>query len=198
MSVKNRILRRIQAKGRGAVFTPVDFTDLGSRSAVDQTLSRLARDGPIRRLDRGLYDYPRRSRRVGDRSPDPDLVAQAVARKLGARLQRSGAWTANVLGLSTHVPAQVVYLTDGPSRTISAGNIRVTLRHAGPRSLLGAGTATGDVYQALRFLGRNGIDQSTVDTLRGRLTAADRSRLGRDLRRFPAWMRSVVAQAVAA
>ena len=198
MSVKNRMLRRIRGKGRGAVFTPADFTDLGSRSAVDQTLSRLARDGRIRRLDRGLYDYPRRSRRVGDRSPDPHVVAQAVARKLGARLQRSGAWTANVLGLSTHVPARVVYLTDGPSRTIAAGNHRVTFRHVQPSSLRGVGTATGDVYQALRFLGRNGIDESTGGILRDRLTDADRRRLSRDLLRFPAWMRDVVAQAVAA
>ena len=39
--VKDKILTRVRAKGRGVVYTTKDFLDLGSRAAVDQALSRL-------------------------------------------------------------------------------------------------------------------------------------------------------------
>lgn len=67
----DKIKRRIIGKGRGAVFTPADFLDLGSRASVDQTLSRLTDQGVIRRLARGIYDYPKTSPRLGRLSPDP-------------------------------------------------------------------------------------------------------------------------------
>ena len=83
----DKIKRRIIGKGRGAVFTPADFLDLGSRASVDQTLSRLTDQGVIRRLARGIYDYPKTSPRLGRLSPDPDAVAAAIARKDGRVVQ---------------------------------------------------------------------------------------------------------------
>ena len=74
-SVSKQIVKRIRGKGMGFVFTPKDFLDLGSRAAVDQALSRLTRRGTIRRLGRGLYDYPRVSPHLGPLSPPLDLVA---------------------------------------------------------------------------------------------------------------------------
>ena len=100
MPIHDYILKRIRGRGRGAVFTPKDFLDLGSRDSVDQALSRLSRKGVIRRLDRGVYDYPVVSQRVGNRSPDPLAVAKSVAGRLSARIQHSGAYAAHVLGLS--------------------------------------------------------------------------------------------------
>ena len=76
-----RILQRIKGKGRGAIFAPSDLLDLGSRASVDQTLSRLADQGVIRRLTRGLYDYPKISPRFGMVQPAVDDVARAIARK---------------------------------------------------------------------------------------------------------------------
>jgi len=77
----HKIKRRIIGKGRGYVFTPRDFLDLGSRAAVDQALSRLADQGAVRRLARGIYDYPKQSPRFGALSPDMDTIARAIARK---------------------------------------------------------------------------------------------------------------------
>lgn len=158
-AVSSRILNRIQRKGRGAVFTPKDFLDLGGRAVVDQTLSRMSRRGTIRRLGRGLYDYPRISPRLGPLSPDLDDVAKAVAKQTDSRLQISGARAANALGLTTQVPAKMVYLTDGPSRRVKVGSQVVQLRHTTPRNLAGAGKPSGMVLQALRYLGRDAVDQ---------------------------------------
>ena len=184
------IVRQIRRWGRGSVFTPNDFLDLGSRDAVDQALSRLSANGTIRRLDRGLYDYPKMSPRVGLRSPDPDDVAHALARRLGVRIQRSGAASANALGLSPQVPARAVYLTDGPSRTVRAGNRDLILRHVAPSRMVGAGTISGDFQNAIRFIGKTGLSAIDTDNLRRHLSDNDLQLLRRDARMFPTWIRS--------
>ncbi|WP_371395580.1 DUF6088 family protein [Fretibacter rubidus] len=115
--IATTIKAKIVRKGRGYVFTPSDFLNVGTRAAVNQALSRLAKKGLIRRLTHGIYDYPKISPRLGALSPKPDDVAQAVACKGGQVLSVSPAKAANLLGLTTQVPAKLVYLTNGPTRS---------------------------------------------------------------------------------
>ena len=197
MSTHDRITNRIKRRGRGFVFSPGDFADLGSRAAVDKTLSRLTKAGTIRRLDRGTYDYPAKSSRAGLRSPDPDSVARAATRRLGARFQRPGAVAALALGISDQVPGRALYLTDAPTRNVKAGNRQVLLRHASRRQLVGAGTVVGDVYHALRFVGRTAIDDQLIDKLRQRLTDQDKQQIRKDLTGLPAWAQDVMRRVVA-
>lgn len=192
MSIQDQIRNRLRRRGRGAVFSASDFADLGTRHAVTQALSRLARSSVIRRLDRGFYDFPRKSARVGFRSPHPDEVAQAAARRSGHQLQATGAVAAYALGLSDQVPARAVYYTSGPSRTLKAGNRTVVLRHAGPRALRGVGTISGDVYQALRFIGRDAIDDRLIDHLRDRLSGPHKQRILQQLASYPGWAQDVM------
>jgi predicted transcriptional regulator of viral defense system len=174
------------------VFTPTDFVDVGTRAAVDQALFRLTRRGTIRRLGRGLYDYPRRHARLGLLSPTPDDVARAVARRTGQSLQISGAQAANVLGLSTQVPARPVYVTDGPSRAIRVGLQTVQLRHA--RRFVGARGASQVVLRALNHLGKDRVTKDVVSQLRTRLSPTDKQALARDVRYASAWMQPVIDQ----
>ncbi len=170
MSTQDKIRNRLRRRGRGSVYSPSDFADLGSRAAVDQALSRLTKGGTLRRLDRGTYDFPKMSARVGVRSPD----------------------AAHALGLSDQVPARPVYYTDAPTRTVQAGTRQVMLRHAGPRSLHKAGTISGDVHHALRFIGRDEIDDRVIDHLRKSLTDRDKRTLSSDITGFPAWVQDVM------
>lgn len=192
MSIQDTIQNRLRRRGRGTVFSASDFADVGTRSAVSQALSRLARSGMIRRLDRGFYDFPKKSVRVGFRSPDPDRVAQTAARRAGHKLQASGAVAAHALGLSDQVPARAIYYTSGPNRTIKAGNRTVVLRNAGPRTLKGAGTISGDIYQALLFLGRDAIDDRVIDHLRSRLQTTDKRKILTQLASYPSWVQDIL------
>lgn len=192
-AVKNKVLKRIYQNGKGSVFSAKDFLDLGSRAAVDQTLARLARNDSIRRLKRGLYDYPKTSDRLGPLSPSPDQIAKAVAAKTGSRLMPSGAHAANALGLSTQVPARLTYLTDGPSRQIQVGNQTITLKHAVPkRFALDGGSALA--VQALRYLGKDNVDDQVVDTLRQALSDQDKAKLQSKLSTLPGWIVPIAKQ----
>lgn len=195
LPLAKRVQRRIRAKGEGAVFGARDFLDLGSRAAVDQALSRLERGGLIRRISRGVYDYPRRSERLGiTLSPEPEEVVRAVARRDASRVQVSGTAAANALGLSTQVPARIVYLTDGESRRLQIGEQVVELRHASPRNLATAGKVSGTVIQALRHLGRQHVDESTVRHLQRVLSEGDKDRLRKDRVHAPGWMQPVLLE----
>ncbi|MEP3332398.1 DUF6088 family protein [Sedimentitalea sp.] len=192
-----KIKKRIVGKGRGAVFAPSDFLDLGSRASVDQALSRLADQDIIRRLTRGLYDYPKVSDRFGKLAPSLDDVAQAVARKDNQTLQISPARAANQLGLSTQVPSHVTYLTDGPTRKKQIGNQTIHFRKAAQKTLVGAGQKTGTVFQALRYVGKDRVTDTVVRKLAGALDSKDRARLVKQSRHVPAWMHPVVQQIAA-
>lgn len=192
----DQILSRVRRRGRGAVFTPKDFLDLGSRAAVDQALSRLVKAGGIRRLARGIYDFPRMSPRLGVLSPAPEAIAKAVAQQTDSAVQITGAQAANALGLSMQVPAQPVYLTDGPSRRVKVGQRVIQLRHASPRTLVAPGSRVGTVVQALKYLGPADA-RAAVGTLASRLSPADRRILTRKAAQAPGWMRPVLRQIAA-
>jgi hypothetical protein len=191
-SMADKALARIKRWGRGSVFVPRDFLDLGSRGAVDMALKRLVGAGRIRRLCRGVYDLPRKHARLGVLTPPLHLVAQAIARSGGLLLQPSGASAANALGLSTQVPAQLEYYTDGSSRVTSVGKQAIRFRQATPKRLLGAGTTAGLVIQALRFMGRDGLRENQLAALARRLNDSDKRKLGQLAVDAPAWMRPLL------
>ena len=191
-TVANKILNRINGKGDGFSFTAKDFLDLGTRGAVDMALSTLASSGKIRRIRRGLYDYPRYSELLGSLlAPDFDQVAHAMARKAGIRIQPSGALAANLLGLSEQVPAKIVYLTDGRSRTIRIGSQTITFKQTSPKELL-PNEKTALVVHALRFLGKEAVTDEIIHKLRKILSPAERKRLLKDAKYTSTWVPDVV------
>lgn len=191
VSVTDKILSRIRRKGQGGVHTSKDFLDLGSRVAVDHALSNLAKKGLIRRLSRGVYDYPKVNPRLGTLTPPPDAVAKALAKKTRSDLQVSGAYAANQLGLSTQVPARVVYLTDGKSKRVRVGRQTIELRHASPKNMATAGKPSGTVIQALRHVGRDNVNDEVIDRIKSALSDEDRAALKHDVDKAPDWMRPI-------
>ncbi len=190
-STPDRIMKHVRATGRGGVFTPSDFLDLASRTAIDQALSRLVKSRKLRRLARGLYDFPKVHPKLGPLSPAPDDVAQALARESGSRVQIAGARAANELGLSTQVVAKSIYLTDGPSRRVVLGRRVIDLRHASPKHLIAPGSLAGTVVQALRHIGPARAAE-LAQIAAHHLSANDKKTLASTAVQAPAWMRSTL------
>ena len=186
-----RILSALRRRGEGTVFVPSDFIGMGSRGAVDVALHRLVARGAIRRLGRGVYDLPKRHRMLGAVTPSADEVAAALAGRDRLRLQPSGAYAANMLGLSEQVPAKVVFLTDGATRTVRVGNTTIQLRRTTPRNMATAGRLSGLLIQALRALGRRHVTTRRIAQLMRTIPAAERRALLKDLRFAPAWMHPI-------
>lgn len=191
-SIEKSVLGRIYGRGRGAVFAPMDFLDLGSRQAVDVALHRLTKKGTIRRFARGLYHYPKTSDLVGILPPNPDVVAKAIAGPEALRLQPAGAYASNLLGLSEQVPAKIVYFTDGPPRTVRVGKQTIVLKQTTPRNMKLHNRVSGLVVQALRHIGQKHVGEEQISTLRHKLSSEQRRELALDSKWAPAWIAKVM------
>lgn len=194
----DRILKRVHGKGRGWVFTPKHFIDLGTRGSVDMALSRLAQAGSIRRIGRGLYDYPRLHPKLGMLSPDATSIAGALSTQTSDKLAPSGAAAANQLGVSTQVPAKASYATSGRTRTKKAAGRSVTLRHSRAPVLDQASDTGNSVLQALAHLGKHNIDDDIIRSFARRIDDRDMKALSQGRRLMSGWMGDVILKIEAA
>ena len=192
-SVNNKVLFMIYGHGRGWAFSSHDFVEDFSRSQIDYALSELCGEGKIRRVCRGIYDYPRYSELLRQElSPDFDQVAQALARKFNWRIQPSGDAALNLLGLSTQVPGRPVYLSDGPSRQYDIGNYTVAFKKSALKDVGFKHRESGLVVQALKALGRERVDDAVIATLREQLDKAACKRVLKDTVTATGWVYEVI------
>jgi hypothetical protein len=191
-AVEKVILQEMNSGKSGQVFGPNNFVHLGSRAAVDKAMSRLANAGHIRRVARGLYDLPRTHKLIGTLLPSIDEVANAIADKESLRLQPSGAYAANLLGLTEQIPLKVAFLTDGTSRTLRVGKQTIVLKRTSPRNMATAGRISGLVIQALRHVKQEHVDDQVLAKLSTRLTPDDKSVLLKDKQYAPVWIAKLI------
>lgn len=192
MSIESKVQNRIHKKAGGWCFTPKDFIDLGSSTAVRQALSRLEKDGVIQRLAFGLYYSPIVHEKLGSLPPDLQKLAEAIAKKDEYRIQPSGAYAANLLGLSEQVPNQTVFLTDGLSKTVDIGTNTLVFKKTSIKNMKTAGSITGLIIQALKHIGENNFTDGMLDTLLSRVTADDVNLLKKQSHLAPEWIRQVI------
>jgi hypothetical protein len=191
-TMRDQIVARIERLGAGKAFSAKDFLDIASRGTIDMALSGLTRSGIIRRVRRGLYDMPKVSTALGGKlSPDIDEAARAIARRQRWTIVPEGAWAANMLGLSTQVPAKITYLTDGPNKEVPIGRRSIRFKHARPKAMAGLEGKLALVVQALRYLGKESVGTKAIETLRAGLSAAEKRKLLKDARFGVDWIYEV-------
>ena len=163
--------------------------------AIKQALSRLARDGTIQRVGRGLYAWPRFSPLFKEIiPPSVDALAKAWARSNALRIVPFGAYAANLLGLSTQVPAKYVYYTNGRTQRVRLGGAYVQFLNRGPKTMDVKGEMAAHVFQALRHLGKDGVTPDVVVRLRRIIRSRDRIDILRSLKLAPVWMKPVLQE----
>jgi hypothetical protein len=205
LDLKARIIDRVTQGAQGAVWTPVDFIDLGARAAVDKALQRLANDADLRRVERGLYDKPSVNALTGQPTPPRTrAVIDAVARRDNARLLVDGMTAANDLGLTTAVPSQVTVLTDARLKPIQLGAQTIRFLQAAPSRLYWAGHPAMRIVQALYWLkdvlATDGPDikrrlrNHLMHPQHGNATVLD---LAQGFAAMPTWMQSFIRDLVA-
>lgn len=190
--MSNVILDHVKANPPGWVFSALDFSSMAPRNTIDQNLLRLAKSGHIRKIATGLFCTPKQNPILGDINPSLDEIVQAYARKFGYSIQVHPAKAANLLGLSQHVTAKNIYLTDGPTRSLVLGGQDIILKHVCPRKLLGIGTKAGLIVQALYACRSKDIDSITVKKIKELMKQDDVHQLMNWMPLLPGWMQRTI------
>ena len=194
-TIENKALSRIYGTGRGWAFSPKDFADLGSRASIDLALHRLNNKATIRRVIRGIYDYPRYSELLRqEMGPDIHQVAKALARKFGWRIQASGAAAANLMGLSTQIPRRYIYQSDGPDRGYEVGTVDLPFKHTALKEIGFKLDESGLIVQAFKSLGEDQISPEVIEQTRKWLPENKRSRVLKDTERVTGWVYEAIKQ----
>lgn len=189
------ILQQARSLPEGGVLSPKEFLHLGSRSAVDQAFSRLAKTGKLLRVARGAYAAPVSSR-FGSRAPAPEKVVKALAEQSGEVVVPHGASAANALGLTQQVPIREVYLTSGRTRKLRLGRSEVLVKHA-PRWMLALGTRpAGAAVRALAWIGPTHAGKSLVSLHRS-LPRSEWQALTSARAALPGWMARAIGEEAA-
>ena len=184
-----RIATIINNAPHEAVFVASDFVDIADINTVRQCLSRLEQAGEITRIIRGLYYQPAYSKLLGEyEAPSPHHVAEALARKYNWTIAPFGPTALNRLGLSTQVPAKWSYISDGPYNSFTVGKIEIEFKHRSNKEISGMSPMTALVIQALRELGKDRIDDITIQRLQRMLTPEQKAALLTEAKQTTSWI----------
>lgn len=195
-STQDKILSKIYGNGRGWAFSPNDFLVIGSRDSVDQALSSLAKKGTIRRVARGIYDYPKYSELLGQElSPDIEQVASAYARKFKWQIEVSGDTALNILGLSTQIVGKYIYLSNGPNKDyIILDNIVLGFKKSALKNIGFRHKESSLIVQALRSLGKEHITDKVISKIRAQIDEKMYDKILKDTKTSTDWIYETIKQ----
>lgn len=187
--ITKEIRNRIIENGEGKLYMVSDFADLNNDGLVTRVLSRLAEEQLLIRISQGIYLYPSKNR-YGVHKPSIDTIAKAIAEKDKARITPSGLTALNILGLSTQVPMNAVYLTNASPRTITVGNRKIVFKKSVPRNFAYQSDLFSLVISAMREIGEDNMDEETIQKIKAILAKEPNQEIIRqDFLIAPQWVR---------
>ena len=195
-SIDDKILVKMSKAGRGSLFFSEDFLAFGSSKTVAKVLERLGYRGEIVRVARGIYTRQEIDPILGPVNPSTEAIAEAIRRRDKARIMPTGAFALNAFGLSTQIPMNVVYLTDGAARTITVGKRKIIFKKTAPKNLAAIGEISGLAIQALKAIGKEKITEDEIKKILDHLKKEDTYRLEHDIRLAPEWIRIIMRRAL--
>lgn len=191
----DEIVERIRNMTDGYVFTASDFLDIASSGTVNKVLSRLCKDGQIRRILQGVYDVPVYIDLIEEyRVPLIDKVAEALARKYNWTIVPEGNTALNILHLSTQVPNVWLYASDGPNHIYNIGNWQLRFKKEASRDITGKSEITRLVIQAIKKLGKESFTQKYVDKLSSVLSSDEKAIILKESTSCTVWVREIIVK----
>lgn len=193
MRVAQRIRHKLEGIPLGKPFTSKELIGLGEESNIRKVLERLVKEEEIIRVSRGIYARPERSRYVnGPIPPSVEAVLKTIASSTGESFQYQGAEAVRQLGLSTQAPVKPIFLTNGRSRTLSIGNIKIKLKKVSQRKLILAGTLAGIAISALWYLTKEEISVETIERIEHELPPEEFKKLVEVKASLPSWVTAII------
>lgn len=195
-SIENKIEKSILSKPKGTLLLPEDFTAFGSSDAVRKALSRLQKKEIIKRVAHGIYVRPRMCKIFGPLKPSAEEVAKAIIKRDRIRIIPTGSFALNALGLSTQVPMNIVYLTDGSSRELYVGKRKIKFKKTATKMLMAKGRISKLVILALKEIGNGYVTIEEEKKILSLLKKEDVKLLEHDIKLAPEWIRVIMRKAL--
>ena len=195
-NIAEQILIKIKKARKGTLFFAEDFISKGNSEAVRKALQRLVKYGELVRIATGIYVRPEIDPVIGQVTPGIENIAKAIARRDKARIIPTGIYALNRLGLSTQVPMNLVYLTDGSARKVKVGKRTITFKKATPKNVSTIGAISSLVIQALKTLGKDKATPNEKEKIQLMLKKEKTTHLLHDMRLAPEWIRQIMQQAL--
>ena len=191
MNLRERILRQKDGK---VIF--IDFFDDYQDGHVRNILMELTREGVLVRLSKGVYYKPVRTR-LGILYPEVEDVIAAIAKRDHAKILPTGNTAMYQLGLTTQIPMNYEFLTNGAARKLTIDNRTITLKHGVANNFAFKGKLMPVVHQAMRAIGAANIDETMLGQIRSLLQANPEPRtMKHDMQLLPAWERKIVGKLI--
>ena len=191
-----QILIKIKKAKRGTLFFSSDFIVFGKPDAIRQALQRLVKSGEVDRLAAGVFVRPQKDDIIGKVMPDIEDIAKAIARRDRARIVPTGDFALNRLGLSTQVPMNIVYLTDGTSRKIKIGNYTIVFKKVAPKNVAAIGEISRLAIQALKTIGKKNVTEEEIGHIQTVLQNEKPTHLEYDIRLAPVWIQEIMKNVI--
>jgi hypothetical protein len=195
MTISNKIEAIIKQTARGKLVFISDFSEYGNYDTVRKSLQRLVNKGLIIRISKGIYYIPKKDNILGILYPTTEEIGKAIAKRDKARIIPTGAYAQHLLGLSTQIPMNVVYLTDGSARKIKIGNQTIVFKKTSPKNLSFESQLSSLLIQALKSKKEINITEADKRRLKEVIKKSDElERIKNDIRIAPVWIRKLVLQ----
>jgi hypothetical protein len=191
-STEMLIFRKISSNKRGKIFFVENFIKIANVKAISKALQRLVKKQQVVRVATGIYVRPKLSTLIGTVTPSIEEIAAAIATRDRARIVPTGVYALNRLGLSTQVPLNIVYLTDGASRKIQIDKRVIKFKKVTPKNLATKGVISTLVIQALKTLGKDNVRESEIKILQAHLQFETKKNLEHDCSLAPNWIREII------
>ena len=194
-NIEDKIYSKVKKCGRGVIFSSSDFTRYGEPKSVLKSLERMTTSGTIIRVARGIYCYPKIDKvlGLGVIYPTFEEIAQYIAKRDKARIVPTGSYALNVLGLSTQVPANVVYLTDGSPRKITLNSGRgIKFVKTAPKNLAFKNRLAMLLTFALREIGEGNVTNAHKLHIAALLKNESRESIENDFVLMPNWIQLLI------
>ena len=195
-SIEYSILNKIKKAKRGSLYFTEDFLRFGAAKAISKALERLEEKHEVTRIARGIYTRPGKDPILGEIKPSTEAITKAIAKRDKARVVPTGVMALNALGLSTQVPMNAVYLTDGAARRISLGKRRILFKKTAPKNLSAIGKISGLCIQALKEIGKDKVTHQEKEIIIMHLKNEEQRKLEHDIRLAPEWIRIIMREAL--
>ena len=195
-SIENKILEYLKNRQKGKIYFSNDFASLGTSESIRKSLSNLVKRDILIRLTQGIYLYPKIDKELGVLYPSVDDVCRAIAKRDKARIEPTGIFALHSLGLSTQIPVNVVYLTDGIPRKIKYGNRTIKFKKTAPKNLAMKGKVSSLVIAALKQIGKENVSQEVEIQLTKALKKESLENVKHDAQLAPIWISKLILQLV--